>query len=123
MRNKMKKFVAFVGSVGLIISPLVASAAANIVVALSSINSIIGTVGPILMGLAFVFFVYNVVMFIFAKEAEAKDKARASMLQSILGFVCILGLYGIVNILLSTVGADNASNASAVGGNLPTFTF
>ena len=119
----MKKFVAFVGSLGIMLTPLVTFAASDIFNTLGRIKSIVALAGPILMGLAFVFFVYNVIMFIFTQDAEAKDTARKSMIQSILGFVVILGLYGIVNLLLNTFGVDSNSAVGSQTGNLPTFTF
>ena len=118
----MKKFIGFVGALGLTFMPVLAFASTDITTTLVKFKGIVSVGGQLLMGLAFAFFVYNVIMFIFATEAEAKTKARNAMLQSIIGFVCILGLYGIVSLLLSTFGVDSNSGQSVTTA-LPTFSF
>ena len=121
---KMKKFIGFVGAMGLTLSPVLVFASTDITTTLAKLKGTVTVGGELLMGLAFAFFVYNVVLFIFAKEAEDKTKARASMLQSIIGFICILGLYGIVSLLLSTFGVDsNATSTINGSSNMPTFSF
>ena len=120
----MKKFIGFVGAMGLTLSPVLVFASTDITTTLAKMKGTVTVGGELLMGLAFAFFVYNVVLFIFAKEAEAKSAARSSMLQSIIGFVCILGLYGIVSLLLSTFGVDSNATSTITGtGNMPTFSF
>ena len=118
----MKKFIGFVGALSVTLMPVMAMASADIGTTLVKFKGYVAIAGQLLMGLAFAFFVYNVVMFIFATEAEAKTKARNAMLQSIIGFVCILGLYGIVSLLLSTFGVDSNSGQSVTTA-LPTFSF
>ncbi|MEI6316622.1 MAG: hypothetical protein WCO65_02760 [bacterium] len=123
----MKKFIGFVGAAGLTLMPVMVFANTDLANTLVKFKGLVSIGGQLLMGLAFVFFVYNVILFIFASEAEAKASARASMLQSIIGFVVILGLYGIVGLLLSTFGVDSNASSSLNNGagnlNVPTFTF
>ena len=120
----MKKFIGFVGALFVTLMPVIVSASVDITTTLAKLKGTVAVAAQLLMGLAFAFFVYNVIMFIFASEAEAKTKARNAMFQSIIGFVCILGLYGIVSLLLSTFGVDSNSTSSISGSaNLPTFSF
>lgn len=122
----MKKFIGFVGALSVTLLPAITFAQStggtSFFTILGTIKNIIGYVGPILMGFMFVYFVWNVVQFIMA-DAEKKTEARDNMLWSIVGFVVVLGLYGIINVLFNTFGVQTNSQAGSVSGNLPTFSF
>ena len=84
---------------------------------LCKIYSLVNIVIPLMILGAVAFFIWSVVKFI-RSEGEGKDEARAGMIQSIIGFVVILGLWGIVSIILSTFGAGGVQVNHAA---FPTF--
>ena len=118
----MKKFIAFVGSLGVVFLPMVAFAQSctgtgNLCAVFGTVKALVNTAIPILMAVAFLFFIVQVIKFITSKDAEKRGDARSGMLQGIIGFACILGLWGLVSILLNTVGTSSSVGPSA----LPTF--
>lgn len=64
---------------------------------------------PLLFGIALLFFVWNAVKFfiIDAGETDAKDNARRLALYGIGGFVLLVSIWGIVNLLISGLGWRN----------------
>lgn len=81
------------------------------------IYSIIKIIIPVLILGAVAYFIWGIIQFVIAGDAEEKSGARSVMIHGIIGFAVILGLWGLVNILLSTFGVGN----SAGPGILPTF--
>ena len=75
---------------------------------------------PLLILAAVGFFIFSVFNFIRA-DGEEKETARSGMIQSIIGFVVILGLWGIVSIVLNTfgvgAGAGQPSTSQFPGAN------
>lgn len=82
-----------------------------------TIYRIIKIVIPVLILGAVAYFIWGIVQFITASDAEEKGNARGMMIHGIIGFAVILGLWGLVNILLNTFGVNNAGGP----GILPTF--
>jgi hypothetical protein len=66
---------------------------------------------------AVAYFIYSVIKFIRA-DGEEKDEARNGMMQSIIGFAVILGLWGLVSIVLNTFGVGGGTVNQAA---FPTF--
>lgn len=126
----MKKKIAFLGATALTVAmPLIASAqdlAAQCAAVgndgkftgiLCTIYRLVKIIIPLMILGAVAYFIWSVVKFIQA-DAEGKEKARDGMIQSIIGFVVILGLWGIVTIVLSTFGVGGGSVNQAA---FPTF--
>lgn len=84
------------------------------------IYSLIKLAIPVLILGAVAWFIWGIVKFITATDAEEKSTARATMLHGIIGFAVILGLWGLVTLLLSTFGLTG-SNSINVESQLPTF--
>ena len=72
---------------------------------------------PLMILGAVAYFIWSVVKFIQA-DGEEKEAARNGMIQSIIGFVVILGLWGIVSIVLNTFGVGGGTVNQAA---FPTF--
>ncbi len=83
------------------------------------VYSLIKIVIPVLILGAVAYFIWGIVQFIGSHDAEEKSQARNTMVHGIIGFAVILGLWGLVNILLSTFNL-NGSNAAGPGV-LPSF--
>lgn len=83
-----------------------------------TIYRIIQIVIPVLILGAVAYFIWGIVQFITASDAEEKGAARGMMVHGIIGFAVILGLWGLVNVLLNTFSINNG--ASPVN-SFPTF--
>lgn len=59
---------------------------------------------PLFYTLAFLFFVIGMVRFFFLGGEENREKGRQFMLWSIIGFVVMFSVWGIVRLLLATFG-------------------
>jgi succinate dehydrogenase/fumarate reductase cytochrome b subunit len=66
------------------------------------------TLIPFILGLAFLFFIINVVRYFIFEGAteEGREKAKNLALYSVLAFVFILTFWGIVNMLTSSTGLE-----------------
>ena len=72
---------------------------------------------PVLILAAVAYFIWGIVQFIGSHDAEEKSQARNTMVHGIIGFAVILGLWGLVQILLTTFNVNNSTGP----GTLPTF--
>ena len=99
-------------------APVTGSTGANAGTILCTAYNIIKIVIPVLILGAVAYFIWGIVEFITAKDAEEKSKSRGQMIHGIIGFVVILGLWGLVNVLLNTFSLNNNQGASL---NLPSF--
>ncbi len=125
----MKKKLAVLGVAATsVFAPLLAFAQANpnatckgvyvgIEAVICKIYSIIQTLIPVLVLAGVLFFVYGVIKFAIAGDAEEKGNARTMMVWGIIGLAVIVGLWGLVGILTNTFGLGAGSAAP----NLPVF--
>ena len=70
-----------------------------------------GYVIPLIFGLAFVVFIWFVFVYFIlgGAQEEQRDKGKQFLLWSLIGFVLMLSLWGIVNLLQNTIGFENTS--------------
>lgn len=63
---------------------------------------------PTIFALAFLMFVYGMVKYFFIEGAEAKkrEEGRMFILWGVVGMVVLFSVWGLLNILLSTLGLD-----------------
>jgi len=61
---------------------------------------------PFILGLAFLFFIWNIFRFFILKGAteEGREKAKRSAIYGIAAFVIIVSIWGIVNLLVDSIG-------------------
>lgn len=113
----MNKKLAILSGLGLVFAPLVALAQQSgcdyaqpgtIEAVVCKIGDILNTVIPILIVLGIVFFVWGVVMYVMAKEEEAKKKGRNQMIFGIIGLVVIVAMWGLVGIVINTFDLSGA---------------
>ncbi|MBY0537768.1 pilin, partial [Patescibacteria group bacterium] len=64
---------------------------------------------PLVLGLAFLAFVWGVFKFFIlgGSDSEKQAEGKSLMIYAVAGFVLILSLYGIVNFLTTGLGFDN----------------
>ena len=111
----MKSYKYFV-AVGFSLLPLLVAAqgvisqAQNIV---TGLQTIVNLVFPLLIGVAAIVFVWGVIKYIMAAgDEKARKDGRWMIIWSLVGLAVILGMAGLVNLLLSTVGQTG-------GGSIP----
>ncbi len=69
-----------------------------------------GQIIPLLFALAFIFFMINIVRYVFIEGGdEGRKKGRDAMIYGMIGLVLLFSIWGILNLLLNTLN-------SAVGG-------
>ena len=90
---------------------------AGIETVICQIYHIINIVIPVMIIAAVAYFIYGVIKFVIAGDAEEKSEGRTMMINGIIGFAVIIGLWALVNILLSTFGLNAGTPAPAI----PTF--
>jgi len=78
------------------------------------IGDLLSMVVPILVALGVVYFVWGVVRYVIGDSEEAKKKGRDQMIFGIIGFVVIIGLWGIVYLVNNTFDTGGYSAPSSV---------
>jgi hypothetical protein len=76
---------------------------------------------PAVLALAFLFFVWGIFLFFIAGGAddEKKAKGKSLMFYAIGGFVLILVFFGVVNLLVGTIGTGGETLKNIPGGPIP----
>jgi hypothetical protein len=80
---------------------------------LCNIAKLLSNTIPVLVALGVVYFVWGVVTYVIADSEEAKKGGKDRMIFGIIGFVVIIALWALVNVVLSTF-------FSGTGGATPT---
>ncbi|MDP2593235.1 MAG: pilin [bacterium] len=75
---------------------------------LANIQQLINSIVPVLIALGVVYFVWGVVRFMIGDTEEAKTKGKDTIVYGIIGFAIIIGLWGLVNIVVNTLGFGGA---------------
>ncbi len=115
MRKNMKKNIFKLVSMSLIIGtmPLMAfalktdqcaGAGSTIGSLICRFQQLLNSIVPVLIALGVVYFVWGVVRYVIADGEEAKKKGKDGMIYGIIGFAVILGMWGLVNIVVNTLG-------------------
>ena len=99
----MKKIISF-GAV-LAAVPFFAFAADAFSI-LTIVNQILGTIIPILITLAVVYFIWGVIQYTVSTDEEAKKGARGKIIQGLIGLFVIIAFWGIIGILRNTFGVN-----------------
>lgn len=73
---------------------------------LCRVGDLLNYVVPVLIALGVVYFVWGVVQYVVGGGEEAKTKGKNTMIFGIIGLAVIIGLWGLVYIVLNTVGID-----------------
>lgn len=104
--QKVKKIVPF--AVALMPMLAFAKTAGQVI---EIIKGILNTIVPLLIAVAVVIFLVGVVKYITAgADEEKRTEARNTMIFGIVGLFVMVALWGLVNILVSTLGLEGPSN-------------
>lgn len=114
----MKKVLALTSISFALALPLVSFAALNNVSDVGSfiINTINNILVPVLFAIAFIMFLWGAFKtFIYgAQSEEVKKEGQNLMLYSLIGFVVMISIWGLVNILTGTLQFGNNTGPSQV---------
>lgn len=76
---------------------------------ISQIQQILNSIIPVLIALGVVYFIWGVVRYVIADGEEAKKTGKDRIIYGIIGFAVIVGLWGLVNIIVTTFNLGGAS--------------
>src|SRR3990167_1757708 len=79
------------------------------------ISEVLNAIIPLIIGLALVFFLWGVFMYVTKEGAEEKDKARDVIVYGIIGLFVMLAAWGLVNVLTNTFDLDTATPTDIPG--------
>lgn len=85
----------------------------------TTLRTIFNGVIAVLVGLAFVVFLWGVYKYIYSASVEAKESARSMIIYGLIGLFVMLTAWGLVKILTTTFGFDAANTAAPVPGKIP----
>ena len=88
--------------------------AANAFSILTTINQILNTIIPILITLAVVYFIWGVISYITTSDEEARKKARAKIINGLIGLFVIVAFWGIIRLITNTFGVGPEQINSSV---------
>ena len=90
----------------LILAPVAAQAASLKDLTDDIVTFVNASIIPLFYTLAFLLFVIGMVRFFFLGGEEGREKGRQFMLWGIIGFVVMFSVWGIVRLLLATLGVS-----------------
>jgi len=103
----MKKIISISAVLGFV-PTFVSAASPTAFSILDTIGSILGTLIPILITLAVVYFIWGVIQYTLSNDEEAKKKAKNGIIQGLIGLFVIVAFWGIVRVVQKTFGVDNS---------------
>ncbi len=119
----MKKSVAFVSAFALILVPTVTFAQfGGINDFLDDISSFInGTLIPLVFGVALLVFIYGMFKYFILGGSDdgSREKGRNLMMWAVVGFVAMVSVFGIVNLIAGGLGFSDEENIQNIP-NVPT---
>lgn len=75
-------------------------------------HQILNSIIPVLVAFGVVYIVWGIVQYVIAGGDEAKKKGRDTIIYGIIGLAVIVGLWGLVNIIVTTFGVGGVSAPS-----------
>jgi hypothetical protein len=87
---------------------------------LESIGNIIGTLLPLIIAGAVVYFVWNIARYVVAGDDAAKEQYKSRIIYGIIGLFVMVAVWGLVNLLAGILGVDTGGGADIpdLPGNL-----
>ncbi len=112
-----EKVLASVAATALTFLPLLAFAQTGgdqVGSLLSKIKSWANLLIPIMMALAFIYFVWAIISFINAGDAEKKEVAQTKMINGVIGMTLMGSIWGVSRFLGGVVGVDQNGNSLSI---------
>lgn len=111
----MKKIIT---GAALAFLPLFAMAQTTAYSILGTVRDVMNILIPMLITAALIYFIWGVIQYIIAKDADAKEKGKKVLVQGILGLFIIVSVWGLIGIIQSTfgIGAGGQLRESQIPG-------
>ena len=77
------------------------------------INSILNTATGLIVALAVVYVLYGIFQFVQAGDDDARKEGRNKMVYGIIGIAVMVSVWGLVKIVINTIGTDNSASYGA----------
>lgn len=111
---KKKLLVLVLSGVSLSLVPFVASATfcqsssipGTLQNILCRVGDFLNAVVPVLVILAVLYFIWGVIKYVVSGDEEDKAKGRSMIIYGIIGIAVIIGVWGLANLLLNSLGID-----------------
>lgn len=96
-----------------LVAPLSASAQINdLGDVFQFISDLIGTVLPIIIAAAVVYFIYGIAVYVMAGDDDAKAAAKGKIIYGVIGLFVMVSVWGLVNILTNTFFGGSVTNVA-----------
>jgi phosphotransferase system glucose/maltose/N-acetylglucosamine-specific IIC component len=105
----------------LALTPTLVLAQANAFSILGVISNIMRIVIPLLVTAALLIFIYGVVKYVIAKNADDTKEARNIIVRGLIGLFVILSIWGLVGVIQSTFGIGAGGDIDS--NNIPGVNF
>ncbi len=83
---------------------------------LDTVRNLVNQAVFVLVAIAILVFVYGIVMYVIAKDEEAKKNARDLIIYGVIGLFAIVAVWGLVNVLANTFGVGGGVDVGGAGG-------
>lgn len=84
--------------------PMLVMAQVHAASILGTVRNLLNLLIPILITAALVYFIWGVIKYITAKDADAQKDARNRVVQGVIGLFIILSVWGLIGVIQSTSG-------------------
>lgn len=81
-----------------------ADARTDVIAVFNNIKSVLGTVVPIAIALALIYFIWGVIKYVISQDEEEKTKSRQQIIYGIIGMFIIVAIWGIVSFIAQYLG-------------------
>ena len=119
----MKKLIGSLGSLTLFAVPLVSFAQfGDINSFIGDVSSFInGTLIPLIFAAALLFFIYGMFKYFImgGDDEDSREKGKQLMLWAVIGFVAMVSIFGVVNLIAGGLGFSSQENIQNIP-NVPT---
>src|SRR3989338_10286102 len=115
----IQKYNTLIAGMMFFVFPAVASAAVvDIPSFFALVASVLNAVIPVIIGLAFVVFLWGIYKYVTTASLDGKAGAKETIIYGLIGLFVMLSAWGLVNILLGTFGFT-ATNSALNPGKIP----
>ena len=80
----------------------------------NKVNGILNAIIPFVISLAVVVFIIGIFRYIIAGDEESKKGAKSLILYGIIGIFVMISVYGLVNILVNTLGLEKQLDTTRI---------
>lgn len=112
--NNAKKIITASALAG---APLLMFAQTSATTILRDIGNIFKILIPILITAGLIYFIYGVVRYVIASDADDREKAKSIVTRGIIGLFVVISVWGLIGIIQSTFGIG--SGGSLNSSNIP----